>query len=474
MASLNEESTSTWFSTLLTTASGVILLAYIVWFGWSQLFEPRLDQIESPEPALARVVGRMMELKEALARAPAWERRLYEVMLTESPGDLGQAISWYEELVEYSSDPRVRVHLTILEAEAGRFDRVRQRIAGWELREEPYPAYARLIKAGYLEARSDPAPAFQAELIQALEEAWFRDRLAVRLATRVGDRALLSVTSEALAERARLLFWRVRGLAALDLAVLLIGAITLLVLLAQRRTSPTALTVGTARIPPEWRGQAGAMVLIRGGAIWVLGTMGSGIVSQGQPLLRLVVPLILVLALGLLADWYLLRPTGLGFRQALGLSPSLAGWRRLGLWVPALLAADLLGNWVLNLVAESLDLTSHWTEGLDGDLVWGTPLVLAIGLLDSALFSPVFEELAFRGLLFGTLRRKFGLGMAATLSAAIFSLWHGYGVLGSASVFWSGLLWAYAFEKTGSLLPGIVAHVVTNLTSSLEVIGLLG
>ena len=74
----------------------------------------------------------------------------------------------------------------------------------------------------------------------------------------------------------------------------------------------------------------------------------------------------------------------------------------------------------------------------------------------------------FRGLLFATLRRRFGPGTAAVLSASIFAVAHGYGVLGFAVVFWSGLLWAWAYERTGSLLPSIASHATDNLIAALS------
>jgi membrane protease YdiL (CAAX protease family) len=82
----------------------------------------------------------------------------------------------------------------------------------------------------------------------------------------------------------------------------------------------------------------------------------------------------------------------------------------------------------------------------------------------------VFEEIVFRGLVFATLRRRFAMLPAAVLSAALFAVAHGYGVLGFAAVFWSGLLWAWSYERTGSLLPSMAAHAADNLLASLSVI----
>src|SRR5207253_10968923 len=102
-----------------------------------------------------------------------------------------------------------------------------------------------------------------------------------------------------------------------------------------------------------------------------------------------------------------------------------------------------------------------------------SPAVAATSLLGTVLFAPVFEEIVFRGLLYATLRRRLAWPIAATLSAAVFALAHGYGAAGFGSVFLSGLLWAIAYERTGSLLPNTVAHLVNNVAAALGVLLLL-
>ncbi len=131
--------------------------------------------------------------------------------------------------------------------------------------------------------------------------------------------------------------------------------------------------------------------------------------------------------------------------------------------VSFLLAAGMIGEWGMAVAAEAADLSSHWTEWFIEELTWGPPSVLAVSLVEIVVFAPIFEEIVFRGLLFATLRRKFGWIASAGLSGAIFAVMHGYGALGMLSVFWNGLLWAWAYEKTGSLLPGITAHALNNL-----------
>jgi hypothetical protein len=62
---------------------------------------------------------------------------------------------------------------------------------------------------------------------------------------------------------------------------------------------------------------------------------------------------------------------------------------------------------------------------------------------------------------------------AAFISAGLFALAHGYGLIGCVSVLWSGFLWAWIYEKTGSLIPGMIAHALNNLLVCLTVMALL-
>ena len=89
------------------------------------------------------------------------------------------------------------------------------------------------------------------------------------------------------------------------------------------------------------------------------------------------------------------------------------------------------------------------------------------------MWAPLIEELAFRGVLYATLRKALGVWPAMGVSAVFFALVHGYGVVGFASVFWSGILWALAYERTRSLLPAILGHAINNLFVSAEFLWLL-
>ena len=175
----------------------------------------------------------------------------------------------------------------------------------------------------------------------------------------------------------------------------------------------------------------------------------------------------------LLAYWHLFRPSGMTFDEGFGLEIGWARAGRLVLAVLAVVAAGLWGGWVMDRLSEPFHFTSHWVEWFDADLVWATPSLTAVSLVEYVIFAPLFEELAFRGLLFAILRRKLRFLPAALISAGIFGIAHGYGLVGLLSVCWSGVLWAWIYEKTGSLLPGIFAHAINNLLVCLAVMALL-
>lgn len=219
-------------------------------------------------------------------------------------------------------------------------------------------------------------------------------------------------------------------------------------------------------------------MLVRGGAIGavlMLGYMYASVLYSGgdHPILRMLVVPLTNLPLLVMAQRHLLDPAGVGFRDGFGLRPLPGRWPKLLLAVPALAAAGLAGEWLVGRLAQPLNLSSHWTEWFDGDLVWAPTPVLLLSLVEYVVFAPIFEELAFRGLLFGVLRRRVGFVPSALVSAGLFAVAHGYGVLGFVGVFWSGMVWAWGYEKTGSLLPGMIAHGLNNLLVCLSVIALL-
>jgi membrane protease YdiL (CAAX protease family) len=236
---------------------------------------------------------------------------------------------------------------------------------------------------------------------------------------------------------------------------------------------------GGAPLPPPWSGWTGVVVLVRGGAITVLALatlfVGSELVAVPSPatyLLAAAYVLAFAPAL-LLAERRLLRPAGLTSGAAFGLRVPPGRRGRLALVGLAALGLGRLGDMVITLGADALHLESHWTESWDSDLVWGTPTDATVMLLVMVVLAPFLEESVFRGLVFATLRRRWRLGAAALASGVLFAGGHGYGLAGSASILLDGLVLAWAYESSRSLVPGMLAHATHNALSALALILLL-
>ena len=73
------------------------------------------------------------------------------------------------------------------------------------------------------------------------------------------------------------------------------------------------------------------------------------------------------------------------------------------------------------------------------------------------------EELCFRGMLFGGLRRRLPAIGAALISGAIFGGLHAItGITAVPPLFIFGTVLALLYEKTGSIIPGILLHALNN------------
>ena len=84
----------------------------------------------------------------------------------------------------------------------------------------------------------------------------------------------------------------------------------------------------------------------------------------------------------------------------------------------------------------------------------------AAGLLRSCLVLPVAEELVFRGAALRLLR-PLGRNAAILGQAVLFAALHG-GLQAKAYALGMGLLFGWAADRSRSLLPGILLHILNN------------
>lgn len=89
----------------------------------------------------------------------------------------------------------------------------------------------------------------------------------------------------------------------------------------------------------------------------------------------------------------------------------------------------------------------------------------------AVVLAPISEEVVFRGFLFGGTRHHWGVIPAALISSGIFAVLHGYSMLGLLAVFGYGLIFCWIYQRSGSLLPGMLVHAVFNYIATSETLG---
>ena len=115
------------------------------------------------------------------------------------------------------------------------------------------------------------------------------------------------------------------------------------------------------------------------------------------------------------------------------------------------------------LIAVYVAVTGDTSDPQAALTLFSGPLAATLVVLIGGLVVPLGEELLFRGLGYGVLRRL-GRVVAVVLTAGIFALAHGLNVV-FAAAFLLGVVNAVLYERTGSIWPPATAHAVFNLTS---------
>ena len=85
-------------------------------------------------------------------------------------------------------------------------------------------------------------------------------------------------------------------------------------------------------------------------------------------------------------------------------------------------------------------------------------------LIGGAIIAPVVEEIFFRGFIFGGLRTRYSFPIAAVISALLFGLLH-LQWTAILPITLLGLIFAFLYERSGSIWPGILMHFLTNACS---------
>jgi membrane protease YdiL (CAAX protease family) len=313
--------------------------------------------------------------------------------------------------------------------------------------------------------------------------------LRTRLAERTGDTNTLNELT--LATEARGEHWLVRALIVM-LAFLVPMSIGLALVLVWLWKDRPTFVEADARIPPDWSWEDGCAVLVRAACSGL--TVGAVLVYIGRTIGIDSTVLWSSLLASLPLLWWIQRglivPNVLSFGRTFGLwsAPDTSGLdpyanrngsirvdprdrqsfaRKLIGWTAftlGLFAIDQLGTTAIEIVCRNFGVESHWSESVPELVMWAPKLEVLLSGFDAVAWAPIFEEIGCRGLLYLTLRRRVGPSSAALTSAMLFALPHQYSLPGFLSVAWSGFVFALAFERCKSLVPGMVCHALWNVT----------
>lgn len=152
------------------------------------------------------------------------------------------------------------------------------------------------------------------------------------------------------------------------------------------------------------------------------------------------------------------------------------GLRRFPVWVVVLMPPfALFLQVVTGIISELLSPLLGGMKNPQGcDISQAFGAVPFLAVISIAVIAPVVEEITFRGFIYGGLRRRWGVTASVLVSSLVFALAHTFSVGGSIlllgpSLFIAGLALALVYERSRSLIPGMVLHASFNLIAVIAI-----
>ncbi len=198
-------------------------------------------------------------------------------------------------------------------------------------------------------------------------------------------------------------------------------------------------------------------------AEWVFGldlieTIGRNIVLLG---LSLVVNIVTCLYIfHIVQVGYGLPVSSLGLKVHNWKSDILTGLKYYLIVLPLIIASGFIVNYVLRIFGIEPEQQDIISKIISEDSLG----VLAFMFFFGTLAAPIIEEFIFRGFFQTALRMAYNKTQAIFISGFVFALIH-WNFHVFLQIFILGLLLAYLFEKTGSLVAPIFVHICHNTTT---------
>ena len=134
----------------------------------------------------------------------------------------------------------------------------------------------------------------------------------------------------------------------------------------------------------------------------------------------------------------------------------------IGLTIIAATGAMFFLNFMLNILPIPKELLGSLNSGMKNLSAY--PFWQA--MLANAILVPIMEEVVFRGYLFNRLSKVMPEIVAALITSVIFGLCHG-GIVWATWAFVVGMIICVFRIKTGSIIPGIIFHIIMNTFGTL-------
>lgn len=132
-------------------------------------------------------------------------------------------------------------------------------------------------------------------------------------------------------------------------------------------------------------------------------------------------------------------------------------WWRIVLWILVLLVFSVIAVYLTSFLGNTVD--NSKTESLQQNV---TMFTLVVAIVSAGIVSPIYEEIFYRGFIYRWLRTRVSTRWAIVISSLIFTLAHFPTINAMPVNFISGIVFAWTYERTGSVVPGMIVHGVFN------------
>ena len=453
------------------TITFAIILAGLVWL----LFNPfkqtnELEGLRYIGASAGRMMERHLEFYEGYEDATILERTLHEFLFGTQHEVQQKALRAYEEVLTFLDQHpdsatswailNTRARWLITVAELQDKNSLRDALAKFDNNPEE-EVIAEAVKFAYL----DDYEGFTPEIFTGatiVPNGWAKDRLRLRINTRLNKPYFINLFGEKLKTNGKRLR---QNLTQMSMAIILVMITGLYMMIRFKIFYIPSPWLSDLNDKP-WKTHDGILISLIAAVSGLLIWLGLHLVSTQYftpNFFTLWSTLFASLPMLWLVHKYLLKPRGLNLIRAFGLNLNRFNFLPFLTISGSLLALELCGLMLIGWGTWKLGLESHWSSGIQERLVFGPTEVVVLSMINIIILTPVLEEIGFRGLLYTTLRSRFTPTVAIVLSAIVFSALHLKSLNSFLSIFWSGLILAYAYERYRSLLPGIVIHAAGNL-----------